>query len=342
MRRPPFFLTLSILSLSACIDPIDLRVETEAGKLVVEGLVTNQPGVYSVKLARSLSFNTNRKPPAYVLEETGASVVIEDSDEQFVLEEIQDGVYATAAFTGQPGETYRLKITTADGKQYQSYPETMPQPHPIDTLHYQYKVIQDTYTNTNGSTVVRDAYGFALSVISTDPAQATNYYRWKVSGIFEFFSLVDDITIRYCWAPVFRIEPWVKVATDKDFNGNQFTQELAFIRYDRETKFLARVEQHTLTPEAYTYWKMISDQQVNTGSIFDPAPARIRGNMISLSDENEVVLGFFQASAITKDSIMIDRFKASGYVSASPRIEPLPGDCRNHWPWATNVRPPGF
>jgi hypothetical protein len=345
MRQAFILSVLTLLTGGACVDQIDLTIDSAANKIVVDGLITNRPGPYTVKISRSLNFDSDRVPEVYLVPETGATVSIEDGDgTSYLLTEVSAGIYRTSAgqITGEEGETYILKFTTNEGKNYESKPELMPEATEINGLAYKYHVYERMITNSEGNPVVDKQYGFLLSVVVDDPSTERNYYRWMANGIFEFYSINDDPAINHCWAPIFQLENVVTVKDDRYVNGNQFKHDVSIIPYERETKFLARVSQFSMTKEAFDFWYGVSKQQTGTGSIFDPAPGRVKGNMFNANDEKDVVFGYFGASAITKDSIMINRFDASGRVSPSPRIAPEGGDCRDHVPFATNVRPPGF
>jgi len=345
MKKILIFFTIILISGEACIEPIDLKINSMAGKLVVDGLVTNQPESYRVTLSRSLAFNSDRLPAVYLVPETNAAVSIKDGDGNvYILSEVESGIYETnyAAFVGEVGNSYQLNINTSDGKSYESVPEEMPTIPAIDSILYKYQIRERLITNSQGHPVVVNEYGFLISVIVNDPVDQRNYYRWKSNGIFEFFSITDNPEIKQCWAPLFRLESAIVIGDDRHFNGNPFNQDVTTILYDRETKFLARIEQMSLTQKAFEFWDEISKQLTSTGSIFDPAPARVMGNLYNPDDKDEFVLGYFGASAIYKDSVLIDRFKASGYVSASPQKPPLLGDCRTMEPYATNIKPPGF
>jgi hypothetical protein len=68
------------------------------------------------------------------------------------------------------------------------------------------------------------------------------------------------------------------------------------------------------------------DQQISlTGSVFDPPPANIRGNMISLDDNEETVLGYFFASDEQPLRTYIKREKLEFILSPTTKI---PDDCR--------------
>jgi hypothetical protein len=68
----------------------------------------------------------------------------------------------------------------------------------------------------------------------------------------------------------------------------------------------------------------VKQQAEISGSIFDPPPATIRGNMLSLDNPDEVVLGYFMAGGETSQRIYVDKndltFKQNRAI--------VPDDCR--------------
>jgi hypothetical protein len=335
---------VALLLLFSCVEPVSLKLASKEGQLVLDGQVTNWDERQIIKLSRSLSIDNTRIPPAYLIPETGAQItVIENETSSVLFTETTAGTYAAPiSFKGTIGNSYQIDIITQGGDHYQSGMEIMPTSHVIADLPYEYVVYERFQENASGVNVSTKGFGFALSATVNDPPDVRNHYRWKVKGIFEFFSITDVSDLQQCWAPVSRSESNVLVKDDGYVNGQTFTEPLVIIPYDRATLFQATVQQQSLTTGAYNFWKGVKQQQLNTGSIFDPVPSPIAGNIINVNDPAENVLGYFSATAITEKIVLINRFHASGSVSPSPHILPLPGDCRNHWPQATNIKPPGF
>jgi hypothetical protein len=58
------------------------------------------------------------------------------------------------------------------------------------------------------------------------------------------------------------------------------------------------VYQYSLTEDNYLYWENIRKVANQQGSIFDPPPAPISGNMFNPNDPEELVLGYFQVVQI--------------------------------------------
>jgi hypothetical protein len=336
---PLFFLVFAF----SCIDPFALKTGNQSEVLVVDGLITNFSEQNQVKLSRSLSFDNSRIPPAYVVPERNAIVLVkDDAGNEILMTETEAGVYkALEPFEGVPGRTYTLQIQTSDGIQYRSAPETMPTVPEIDSVIYEYHAYEELIQNSQGNYYTDTRFGFKISVQVNDPVSERNFYRWKISGIFEFFSFIGE-TLLQCWAPIDRLETSLRIQNDVYHDGNNFQEVLAIVPYDRPTYYLVTVQQQSLTAEAYRFWNEVRNQQTNTGSIFDPIPSQIRGNVFNVNDSDELVMGFFGASSVVEKSALIRRFHASGFVAPSPNKEPLQGNCLEHEPNATNIKPPGF
>ena len=65
------------------------------------------------------------------------------------------------------------------------------------------------------------------------------------------------------------------------------------------------VKQYAISQAAYDFWKLQEDQSENAGTLFDPIPAKIPGNISNPDDPGEPVLGFFEASGVSTSRIFI-------------------------------------
>lgn len=153
----------ALLSCNRVIE-IDLR-ETEI-KYVIEGIVTNEPGICKVYVTESKNFNEDNN----FNKVSGAIVTVTDNGVATTLFESQPGVYETAAITGIPGHTYQLTVTV--NRQVFTAASTMPQPVLMDTLY-----------------VSKGPFGqFKFATVGySDPSGVNNGYRFiqYVNGIKE-------------------------------------------------------------------------------------------------------------------------------------------------------------
>ena len=341
MSRTVVYSLFCVVTIFSCVDPIRLNTGNGAGTLVVDGVITNESGPYTIKLSRSVNFDNSRPVRVFALPEKGATIVISD-DTGFSekLKETDAGVYKTTAITGVIGRTYSITIKTSDGKTFHSSGETMLPVVNVDTVTSQFAVYDRLTINKNNQPVTSKVEGFYISAVTTDPPGLGNYYRWQADGIFEFFSINDYPNLRICWVPVARLENTVVVGDDASLDGKTFSQRVCVVPYDRPTRYMVKLKQASLTEAAYQYWKASESQQVSTGSIFDPPPATLVGNI--KNDNDEPVLGYFGASAIAPYNFLFDRFKASGLTTPDPNPPLQVGDCITMLPGATQNKPSGF
>ena len=109
-----------LISLSSCLEEISIEeyVGEPSGRLVVEGLITNEKKAHFIKLTRT----TNVIPKAPANPVTGASISISDGDTIFLFAEKEtgSGIYLTdSTVQGEAGKTYTLNIVV-DGKTYEA------------------------------------------------------------------------------------------------------------------------------------------------------------------------------------------------------------------------------
>ena len=353
MRRSLNILLIGlIVVLKSCIDPYDTELNTGNNLLIVEGLITNLEGPYTIKLQRSAAFEPGvegRLTPA-----VGANVrvIVDDGSEHVFFESRGTGVYRNIdpdIFLGAIGRTYTLRIETSDGKVYMSDPVTMPDGPVIDSTYVEF--IEQTRFNERGIEV--PDHGFDVVVDVTDPGQTENYYRWKWRAWYQVVTSNAGDCCAVCYVrddP----NPTMVLRDDAFVNGNQIRrQEVAFIPFDARQfhDYLVQVEQIHMDEQAYRYFELIGQQQNNVGSIFDPAPAQIRGNISNIDDPGETVLGYFGAFSISFGRVTFNHSNASlnfnplyqdadGNIVLNPLLS-MTGDCRTI-PNSSSIPPTGF
>lgn len=329
---------ISLLLLFSCIDEVEVPIRNEVPRLVVEGIISNEKEPYTVRLFTTGNFVSSRYPPASsgvqgamvtISDDTGLSLSLEP-----VLEE--PGVYRSidTSFVGQVGRSYTLTVGMPDGRIYRSQPELMQQVPTIDSLIARFTDIPD---RTKPS-------GYQVLVDTQDPVENANYYRWSAYGYVRRES--EGLTLlggskccASCWIPVFNTD--VNIYSDANINGNRIQNRFVlFTPFYVRGKQYVEVSQYSITREAYQFWKRLDEQQTRTGSLFDPQPAPIEGNIYNAENANELALGYFGASAVSRKRLII----AADTVTMFPDyqkefIPPGPRDCRFTFPFASFYSP---
>jgi hypothetical protein len=141
MYRRPIILFALIASLCSCKELYDYQAETSGDYLVVEGMITDDAGPYTVTLSKAMAYSNDLRLYDYNSEkESEATVTIKsDKGEEVILyeEEGNPGTYATRTedLTGEVGHKYWLCIRTQKGDEYESYPSMLSGKPDIPNLH---------------------------------------------------------------------------------------------------------------------------------------------------------------------------------------------------------------
>lgn len=321
MRILLFIIFITLFS--TCIDPFDPGIDGEGRKLVVDGLITNLPDAYTVRLTYSEPYNND----SLTLAVTRATVYItDDLNQRFDLSYTSQGNYVsdTAQFQGEVGRIYTLHIQTPDGKTYQSQPETMLPAPKIDTMYSRFVEKTDSRNVTT--------YTFDAFVRTQDPSETKNFYQWRWTHYnqLEFCAEGWDSQARifrqfYCCSSCWAIKrclgnSCIRVESDLYFNGNRFDFNVAEIPFDSKTDYFLAVDQLALSEGAYRFWKTVNEQLNNTGGIFDVPPAAAVGNLFNPKDPDEQVLGIFSVAGGVRKSGYVRR----DYVSQQPLTKKTP------------------
>jgi hypothetical protein len=275
-----------ILVTEACEEPLSVDYFKPEPEIVVDGLITDQPGPYTIRInymgAYTLTSDGNNPPVS------GAIVKIyDDAGNAELLQERSSGVYQTDpdGIQGVVGRSYTINIQTVEGLEIESYPEKMTQVPEVDSIYYFFKPLSPT-----------NRQGHEVGIYIKDPPGETNYYRWKWEGYYSYFLVSEMVTIG-CFKKEFD-RAQINVVSDKDLNGNIFDRPVTFVEHFANDKYLIHVFQQSLTEGAYEFWNAVFEQGNKAGSIVDPPPANIRGNLFYTDGRKEQVHGYFGASAI--------------------------------------------
>ena len=267
-----FFLSLSLFS---CEDVIDLNIAEGETKLVVDGWITDLQQSTVVKLSYSSPYFSNvSNPPA-----SNAVVVLLSSGgigDTLSETPIGSGLYLTNNY-GQVGVTYKIYIKTADNEEYLSLEEEMESVPVIDSIYQEFR--EET---------LFDDEGYYVQIDTKEPAGLGDHYRWKFYKNDILFNRSEDLYY----------------ADDEFVDGNDIigfdVHEDALIIGDK-----ARVEQLSISKNAYEFIALVQEQTAFVGSIFDFPASPIQGNVYNINKPNERVLGFFGASSVAAAEIVI-------------------------------------
>jgi len=312
------------LALGSCVDRYTPDVPAAAqSNLVVDGYI-NPLGRTVIKLARTFSVSTAQAGPT----EARARVAIrDDAGQRYTLAENPAGTYTSAALTLDPNQQYQLLITTAQGREYASDKLPVVLTSPVDTITWQLTPVE----------------GIQLFLSTHAPATAARYYRWEYEETYQFTSAFES-TIEYdarrnfvrprrasifrCW----RTEPSTAIIQG---NSAQLSQN-ALVDFPLLTVlpsmklrlgYSLLVRQYAQTQAEYAYWERLRKSTENLGTVNDPLPGRITGNVHALADATEPVLGYVGVHSVVEKRLFIDGAKFPTPRPGSVLFDPAYATC---------------
>lgn len=367
-------LMIGLALFSSCIDRINIVVpDSNVSQLVVDGLITDEQGPYTVKLSLASSidgFLQFSKPIS-----AKRITLFDNAGNAEVFEEIEIGTFQTKpnGMQGVIGREYFIRIETVDGKIYESLPDRMNPVGSVDSLYYEF----ESYKPLNEQT----QYGFRFFADGSGLPDGDNLVRWKFISVFELdtdpklrlvpcpggaacscqeppkcsgwivgtFGLVPvgDCTCCTCWVTRQESQPHVG---DDQFTAQRKAKkvEVGCIPLDYfpflKGKNRAEVKQMSLSPAAYDYWKIIQSQKEGAASLFQPPTGK---TITTIFEKNgkAAALGIFYASAVKKRQLYLTnadvpvKFSRVPFWDCEQGTGKIPQSCLLAYPFSSNKPP---
>jgi hypothetical protein len=329
---------MAFIALSACVDKINFNVPPAQSLTVVEGMITDAPGPYTIKVSKSLSLTADssfRDP----IEK--AKIKLHDDDgnvEDF--SEAAPGVYVTGGIIqGRVGHVYYIAIETQDGKIFRSEPDRINPVGEIEQIRYEYEA---RTAEVNTAEVNADV--FNIFVDADGGSESSSYVRWRFSGTYKvethpelhytvtqegppyaykspypcsgyiveaalgggYLRKVGECTCCTCWVNQFESVPTL---SDGQLVSNNHYQnvkvgEIPINGLTFTEKYMVQVDQMSMTENAFQFFKLIRKQKENASSLFQPLNGEIKGNIAPVNS-TEPVVGIFWAASIRSKYIYI-------------------------------------
>lgn len=326
-RSVSTYLIFILICNLSCIDPIELENPGSNPPYVIDGFISNIEGPYRVMVSQSVPYSQESFLLPNFIPVTDADVRIEDgSGNQVVLanSENEPGAYLTNTdFCGKVGEMYKVVIKLSNGEVIESDYEELLTPAPYKNLIATTEIRSEI---KNGILVKQP--GEAIYVDFEDDVETDNYYQWRWYSDYQMTKPLDPVP---CYLRI-NDKDNIAIFADTERNGERLMQLVDFIEYreivDISDKYLLSAEQHSISAGYYKYLDLINTQRSSQGTIFDPIPASIDGNLHFTNNEN-VVLGYFHTSSIVVKRIEIPnlRINYAAYTECSPITFPVCYDC---------------
>lgn len=287
--------------------------------LVVEGQITNMPGPYFVKLSSSIPLETNLPVPL-----SGFQVTISDHlGNRETLMEKDPGSYETSAngIQGIAGRKYKLEISSPNGQNYSTDFEELREAVDIDSVYHQLEYIVD-------DDLPYDIAGYQFYVNTELPQADTNYFMWNLSSTYKYQSdfiirwmydgelhqFTNSDSLRTCWKT--EVIKTIFISSTENLSPPGLAVEGAMLNYvstagrDLSIRYSLLTQQFTISKEAYTFWSQVKEQNQSNSELYSKQPYQLRGNVYSVDNTEEPVLGYFTVAGMAEKRIFVDRPKA--------------------------------
>ena len=298
----------------SCIEEITIENNNLESLLVVDATLTNQEIQQEIQLSRTFRFGENSNKP-----EENAQVKVIGNGVEYNFEEVAPGRYQTPfVCSAQPNVSYQLEIITSNGTKYTSTPKTLTSVTQIDAL-YANRIVND-----NGID------GVAILVDSFDPTNSSNYYRysfeetykiiaplWVAEDLFVISNLYPDCEVgfqqrteaqRICYSTESSnaINITNTIALTEDKVQGHMVHFLSNQDFKISHRYSTLVHQFVISEETHQYLKTIQSF-TSQGSLFSQLQAGfVAGNVSSLENENEKVVGFFEVSSVSSRRVFFN------------------------------------
>lgn len=315
---PGIYWCVALVVLAACRKPYLIpAITAPASYLVVEGIINSGTDSTIIKLSKTVNIANKTTINPVV----NALLMVESSKgNSYALTATGRGKYGSAGLNLDKTSKYRLRIKTADNKEYLSDFVPVLNSPPVDTVSYDIR-----------------GNGIQISTGTHDPQNSTHYYRWEYqetwvihSQYYSFYQSNGDTVLErdlvnnqvyQCWQSdtsnvivlassanltkdVISNLPvtFVESASPK-LNGGQ---SIIINQYAPSTSaYSILVKQYALTYDAYNFYVNLKKNTEQLGSIFDAQPSQNQGNIHSVTNPSEPVIGYISVGTTTTKRIFI-------------------------------------
>lgn len=290
-------LALLLFSVSCKQEYKPPAINTNLNLLIVDGALNNSSDSTFIRLSRTKKLSSGLKNSG----ENNAELWIEDLNGNplyFFQPFNTDGVYMIPGMNLDGNSKYRLRINTLDGNQYTSDEMPVLATPLIDSV---------SWKRTND--------GVTVYVNTHDPLSKTKYYRWDYTETWQYHSphfsvikylggaLIDrtaDEIIYDCWKTQNSTD-LLLASSAKLSEDVIFEMPLRFIpmnSFELSDRYSMLLRQYALSKEAFNYLENLKKITEQMGSIFDAQPSQLTGNMHSINNPQQTVLGYMTLSTV--------------------------------------------
>lgn len=304
-----------VLTFVGCTEPFAIKNQTYEDVLVVEAIITNELKHQEVRLTRATQLTDNTE-----IYEKNALVWIETGNKDtYHFSENEQGEYLSdVEFKAVSDITYKLFITTSDGKQYESKEEYLAPETEIENLYGEkatkdgelgVQVFVDTNEADNEISFFRYEFEETYKVVApynvTENIELTDINIGPQACNFTIVitECEEEKTVGYITEPP---------STDIQLSNNEHANSglktpIIFIKGSSSKirdRYSILVKLFSQTQESYEFYKKLRDLGSIQNLLLNNQPGYINGNMHEV--EKEKVMGYFEVTSVSEKRVYFD------------------------------------
>lgn len=318
------------------------KINSDEKALIVEGLITDEAGPFTIKLSEAMASSFNSSVASTAV--SGAKLAITDKENHtFELTESTAGSYVTPSnFTTKVGDSYKLNITTLDGNEYESKVEKLSVPQTYDSI----RAIHGTEDYVDGNNELQSVPGADILVNLfkfQSNSDSVPSCRFQSNIIIQYLYMVEgtdslgNVDMNWHWVffgwDTFNLNSIENITDEKKVTSNPQIQNhsIGFMPFGASRyglvlpslttiSYYLRVSQYTMNNDSYRFYKGANNQLSASGKIFDPITSQLHGNMKCVSNPAKIVLGLFEVSSVKQNAFLVTGSYLSDIISVTKAV----------------------
>ncbi len=304
------FITIGLLVI-ACVEEFDFESITFKSSLVVEATITDEYKKHEVLLSRTFDLKEEGPKP----EINSEIKILDDIGNIYNFKEADSGRYVSLnKFSAIPNTSYKLQIKTSNGTLYESNEIQ------LSSNTQEFNIYASRGINEEG------VDGVTIYVNSFDATGSSKYYRYKYEETYKiiapYWSPLDAFGVSMLptrdETPLHEVYTLPRTKEEQTcfntlYSDKILQTETTLLSEDRVSdypiRFIAKddfiithrytilIDQIIQSYDSYNYYKTLNDISSSKSLFSQLQPGFVYGNLKSITNENEQVIGFFDVAS---------------------------------------------
>lgn len=309
--------------LAGCIEPYDLEnITLSQPKLVIRGEITNQQGYHYL----TISETTSPVDPEFVGVDYCVAYVMDQNSNIFEYDNVSGGRYRVYLDSTQlvPGNSFKLFVQDQlNAIEYESDWDTFLISAPLAEMYGARKDAEQPsgdiengvqfYIDFSGGEGYSQYYRYEIEEMYE--YHARYHIDWVYQGSVQRSSIGDSLQV--CYRNV-KLQDIYTLSTNGLAQNIYPGFPLQHVLENTEKlnhRYSVLLTQYAMSEASYKYWKAVQENSQQTGGLYDKQPLSIKGNIRSITDPKQSVLGHFSVVTTKQKRFFFTKkqFNLEGY-----------------------------